>query len=215
MHAPDGPPVVRPATRKAIAMDRKVDIEKRALLLDDFFKVEEAHVSYEKFDGTMSPPVRRLNLERGDAVAAVLNNRARQRVILVSQFRYATLAKGTGWMTELVAGVVDEGETPEETVRREILEEAGYETEKLERISCFYSTPGITSERIFLYYAETRGDGPVAAGGGLTHENEDIQVLELPLDEALRKVESGEIADAKTIIGLMWLKERVEQGQSV
>ena len=65
MHAPDGQPVVRPATRKAIAMDRKVDIEKRALLLDDFFKVEEAHVSYEKLEaGRMStarPPLKSSN----------------------------------------------------------------------------------------------------------------------------------------------------------
>ncbi len=192
-------------------MDHKVDIRKRALLLDGFFKVEEAHVSYEKFDGTMCSPVRRLNLARGDAVASVLYNRARQRVILVNQFRYATLSKGTGWMTELVAGVVDEGETPEDCVRREILEEAGYDIEKLERIYCFYSTPGITSERIFLYYAETRGDRPVAAGGGLAHEHEDIQVLEVPLDKALGQIESGEIADAKSIIGLLWLQERLKR----
>jgi len=189
--------------------DRKVVIDKRALLLDDYFKVEAVQVSYEKFDGTMGAPVRRLDLVRGDAVAAVLFNKARQCVILVNQFRYATLSLGGGWMTEVVAGVVDEGELPEDAIRREILEEAGYEIEKLERISCFYPTPGITSERIILFYAETRGDGPVAKGGGLAEEGEDIKVLELPLDEALRQVKSGEIADAKTIIGLMWLKARV------
>ena len=189
--------------------DRKVVIDKRALLLDDYFKVEAVQVSYEKFDGTMGAPVRRLDLVRGDAVAAVLFNKARQCVILVNQFRYATLSLGGGWMTEVVAGVVDEGELPEDAIRREILEEAGYEIEKLERISCFYPTPGITSERIILFYAETRGDGPVAKGGGLAEEGEDIKVLELPLDEAFRQLDSGEIADAKTIIGLMWLKARV------
>ena len=189
--------------------DRKVVIDKRALLLDDYFKVEAVQVSYEKFDGTMGAPVWRLDLVRGDAVAAVLFNKARQCVILVNQFRYATLSLGGGWMTEVVAGVVDEGELPEDAIRREILEEAGYEIEKLERISCFYPTPGITSERIILFYAETRGDGPVAKGGGLAEEGEDIKVIELPLDEAFRQVEAGEIADAKTIIGLMWLKARV------
>ena len=148
-------------------MTRKIDIRKRALLLDGYFKVEEAYVSYEKFDGTMSQPVRRLDFVRGDAVAGILFNKQRQRVILVSQFRYATLSRGTGWTTEAVAGSVDPGETPEEAVKREILEEAGYEVETLERISCFYPTPGVTSERIILYYAETRGDGPVAKGGGL------------------------------------------------
>jgi ADP-ribose pyrophosphatase len=142
-------------------------------------------------------------------VAAVLVNKARRRVILVNQFRYAALARGEGWLTEVVAGLVDEGETPEQAVRREILEEAGYEVEKLERISHFYPSPGTTSEQVILFYAETRGDGPVAKGGGVAEENEDIQVLELAPEEALRQVESGEIADAKTIIGLMWLKERM------
>jgi nudix-type nucleoside diphosphatase (YffH/AdpP family) len=190
-------------------MDLKVDIKKRALLLDDFFRVEEVHLSYRKFDGTMSPAVRRIDLVRGDAVAAILFNRARQRVILVNQFRYATLSRGTGWLTEAVAGLVDEGETPEEAARREILEETGYETERMERVFRFYPTPGITSERVILFYAETRGDSPVGAGGGLAEEHEDIRIIEVPPDEAFRQVEDGEIADAKTIIGLMWLKQRV------
>ena len=194
-------------------MDRKVVVEKRTLLLNGFFKVEEAQVSYEKFDGTMSPPVRRLDLVRGDAVAAVLINKARGRVILVNQFRYAARARGEGWLTEIVAGLVDAGETPEQAVRREILEEAGYVVEGLERISAFYPTPGITSERIILYYAETRGDGPVAKGGGLAEESEDVKVLELAPEEAFRQIDSGEIADAKTIIGLMWLKERMGRDQ--
>ncbi|MDE2494889.1 MAG: NUDIX hydrolase [Alphaproteobacteria bacterium] len=195
-------------------MDRKAVVEKRALLLDDYFKVEEAYVSYEKFDGTMSAPVRRLDLVRGDAVAAILFDKERQRVILVSQFRYSALSRGTGWTTEAVAGVIDPGETPEQAVRREILEEAGYEVEKLERVFCFYPTPGITSERTILYYAEPRGDGPVAKGGGLSHENEDIRVVELPLKDAFQQLDRGKIADAKTIIGLMWLRERVSSARS-
>lgn len=131
---------------------------------------------------------------------------------MIRQFRYAAVSKAGGWLTETVAGLVDPGETPEDAVRREILEEAGYDIERLERIFCFYPTPGITSERIILYYAETRGNGPVAKGGGLAHENEDIRVLELPLGEALAQLDRGEIVDAKTIIGLMWLRERAAQG---
>ena len=195
-------------------MDRKVVIEKRELILDDYFKVEEVYVSHQKFDGTMSLTFRRLNLKRGDAVAVVLFDRIRQRVILIRQFRYPTYTRGMGWMTEAVAGLVDEGETPEEAARREILEEAGYEIDTLQPISTFYVSPGVMSERLFLYYAEIRGDGPVAKGGGLAEENEDIQVLELTLAETFRQLECGEIADAKTIIGLMWLKERVARGQS-
>jgi nudix-type nucleoside diphosphatase (YffH/AdpP family) len=187
---------------------RKIVVSQSALILDDYFKVEDARVSYEKFDGTMSAPVRRLDLKRGDAVAAVVFNRAKGRVALVNQFRYATLARGEGWLTEIVAGLIDTGETPEDAVRREILEETGYEVENLERISCFYPTPGITSERIVLFYAETCGADPVSKGGGVEHEHEDIQVLELPLSEVYAMVERGAIADAKTIIGLMWLQRR-------
>jgi len=193
---------------------RKVAIEQRSLLLDDFFEVEEARLSYERFDGTMSASVRRLDLVRGDAVAAVVFNRARGRVILVNQFRYATLAQGEGWLTEIVAGLIDKGETPEEAIRREILEETGYEVETLERISCFYPTPGITSERIVLFYAETRGADPAAAGGGVEDEHEDIQVLELEPEDAFAQVDRGEIADGKTIIGLMWLKQRRAPGSA-
>ena len=190
-------------------MNRKAVVKSRVLLLDDYFKVEAAEVSYERFDGTMSAPVRRLDLKRGDAVAAILLNKARGSVILVRQFRYAALGKGEGWLTEAVAGLVDEGETPDEAVRREILEETGYETGKLERIFCFYPTPGITSERIILYYAETRGPAPVARGGGLAAEQEDIQVIELPLADAFAGLDRGEFTDGKTLMGLMWLRGRV------
>jgi ADP-ribose pyrophosphatase len=190
-------------------MNRKAVVQSRVLLLDDYFKVEAAEVSYERFDGTMSPPMRRLDLKRDDAVAAILLNKARGSVILVRQFRYAALAKGEGWLTEVVAGLVDEGETPDDAVRREILEETGYETGTLERIFCFYPTPGITSERIILYYAETRGPEPVAKGGGLAAEQEDIEVIELPLADAFAALDRGEFADGKTLIGLMWLRERV------
>jgi nudix-type nucleoside diphosphatase (YffH/AdpP family) len=192
----------------------KTVVHKRGLLLNDFFKVEEALVSYEQRDGRMSPPVRRLDLKRDDAVSAVLVNAKRGTVILVRQFRYAVLSRGDGWMTETIAGLVDPGETPEDAVKREILEEAGYEVEKLKQISRYYPTPGITSERIILFYAETRGDAPVGKGGGLADEHEDIEVVELPLGEAFAMLDRGEIEDGKTIIALMWLQARAGRRES-
>ncbi len=188
----------------------KAVIHKQGLLLDDFFKVEEAQVSYQQRDGTMSPPVRRLDLKRGDAVSALVVNKARGTVILVRQFRYATLARDAGWLTETVAGLIDTGETPEAAVRREILEEVGYDVERLETISRFYPTPGITSERIILYYAETKGDAPVSQGGGLADEHEDIEVIERPFAEVFAMLDRGEIVDGKTLIALMWLREKVQ-----
>lgn len=192
-------------------MPHKAVIRSRTTLLDDFLKVEAAEVCYERFDGSMSPPVRRLDVVRQDAVAALLVNRAQESVVLVRQFRYATLARGEGWLTEVVAGLIDQAETPEQAIRREILEETGYAVEALERISTFYPTPGITSERVILFGAETRGAEPVEKGGGIAAEHEDIARVELPFADAFAQLDRGEIADGKTIIALMWLRQRRSQ----
>ncbi len=187
---------------------RRVVIHDRALVLDDFFKVEEAYVSYERFDGTMGPKLRRLNFERGDAVSAVIFNRDSERVLLVEQFRFPTYDKGPGWTIELVAGIVDEGESPDDAVRREIHEEAGYEVARLEKISTFYLSPGGSSERVHLYYAEVSASGLRGEGGGRDDEHEDLKAHWLLLSEAADRLASGGIPDAKTIIGLQWLLAR-------
>jgi len=97
----------------------KVDIKSKRLLFDDFFKVEEATLRYQRFDGTMSATVSRLNFVRGDAVAAIVFNADTEHVILVNQFKYPTYDKGPGWISEVVAGILEEGESPGEAIRRE------------------------------------------------------------------------------------------------
>jgi ADP-ribose pyrophosphatase len=187
---------------------KKVEIERSRRVFDDFFKIEEVYLSHEQFNGQMSPTRRLLNFERGDGIAAILMNRETQRVILIQQFRYPTYARGhgPGWIIETVAGMLEAGEEPEEAIRREILEETGYTVTKLSHISTFYVSPGGSSERILLYYAEVSSAGKLASGGGLASENEDIQLLEFTLPELWQALDSGQIVDAKTIIGLMWLR---------
>lgn len=187
----------------------KAVIQKCCLLLDDFFKVEEAFVSFEQRDGAMSPPVRRLDLKRDDAVCALVVNKAHGTLILVRQFRYAALSRSEAWPLELIAGLIDKGETPEEAIRREIMEEAGYAVGPLTRHFTFYPSPGITSERGILYYGETDGTQPVAKGGGLAEESEDIEVVEMPFADAFAMLDRGEIIDGKTLIGLLWLREQL------
>lgn len=186
---------------------RRVEIERRRRLLDDFFKVDEALLRHERADGTMSDTMRRLSLERGDAVAAILYHRERHRVLLVRQFRYPTHAAGDGWMVEAVAGMVGPGEQPEQALRREIVEEAGYAVRHLVPVSRFYTSPGGSSERVSLYFAEVTEEQRVGAGGG-ADADEEVELVWLSLDEARARLADGTIRDAKTIIGLQWLLAR-------
>ncbi len=189
---------------------RKVIVHSKQRVFDGFFKIDEAMVSYERFDGKMSGPVRRLCFERGDSVAAVVYNRDSRRALFVKQFKYPTYEKGPGWIIETMAGMVEADEPPESAVRREVLEELGYEVEKLEPIATFYVSPGGSSERIFLYYAEVRNAGKATQGGGNLSEGEDIETVEFTREELARLVNSGTIQDAKTIIGIQWLQSRMQ-----
>jgi len=189
----------------------KVEIKSKRLIFNDFFKIEEAILRYLRFDGKMSEPVRRLVFERGDAVAAIIFNRDTQKVLLINQFRYPTFDKGPGWMQETVAGIVDPNETPEEAMRREVMEEIGFRVGELTHITTMYPSPGGSSERITIYYAEVGNTDKIAAGGGLASEGEDIQIIEVALPELWRSLDAGEIMDAKTIIGVMWLRRKLER----
>ena len=188
---------------------KKVSIENKRYILEDVFKVDEAYLRYEKFNGEMSGTVRRISLERGDSVAILIFNTNTNKIILVSQFRYPSYKKGDGWPIEAIAGIIDTDEKAEEAARREVQEEAGLNITALEHITTFYPSPGGSSERIFLYYSEVSReqskDGDV---GGLLCEGEDIKSYEVTLEEALGKIKSGEIMDAKTIIAIYWLENR-------
>ncbi len=187
---------------------KKVQIISEKIVFDDFFKVLESRLQFEKFDGRMSPPVRRLTLERGDAAAALLWQRDKQRLLLVEQFRHATYKKGPGWIKELVAGIVKPGEEPEAAMGREILEETGYQVQELKYIGKFYLSPGGSSERIFLYYAEVGESDRVEAGGGAAGEHEDIRLVEYSKEEIERVLDRREIVDAKTLVAVQWWQLR-------
>ncbi|GER90230.1 ADP-ribose pyrophosphatase [Dictyobacter vulcani] len=189
-------------------MDKKVEILQKRIVYDDFFKIEEAHLRFRRFDGQMSASVRRLVFERGDAVAALLVNTDTQKVLMTNQFRYPTLEKGPGWLHEVVAGMIDENEKPEDAVRREIQEEVGYQVHALTPIATFYVSPGGSSERIYLFYAEVNDADRVSDGGGLASEHEDIELIQVSFEELWDVLKKGEIRDAKTLIAVQWLQQR-------
>ncbi|MBP9805248.1 MAG: NUDIX hydrolase [Candidatus Accumulibacter sp.] len=183
----------------------RTEVHGRRRLLDDFFKVDEAEVSFERADGSMTPPARRLVFERGDSVAAVVVHRESHSLLFTEQFRFPTLGKGSGWLLEVIAGMIDSGETPEAALRREIEEELGFAVARLEPISTFFVSPGGSSERIWLYYAEVTDSGRLSAGGGVAAEQEEIRIVRLSPDAAQAALREGRLPDAKTIIGLQWL----------
>lgn len=188
---------------------RRVEIlSKQEIFSRLFFKFEEIRLRHELLNGQMSDELLRLNMERGDGVSAVLYNVSLDEVILIEQFRYAGYVHGNGWLLELPAGIAADQETPKAAMKRELLEETGYKVKKLEHISTFYLSPGGSTERIFLYYAPVTAQDKVAQGGGLPAEKEEIRIVPMKLDKALRQIASGKICDAKTIIGLQWLAAR-------
>jgi nudix-type nucleoside diphosphatase (YffH/AdpP family) len=187
---------------------KRVDIESRQQVYDGFFQLEEVVLQHERFDGSMSAPMSRLNLERGDGAAVVLHDPARHVLTLVRQFRYPTWEKGPGWPLELVAGVIEAGRDPADVARAEAREETGYDIGALESLGTFYLTPGGSSERIFLYYAAVDQRMRVAEGGGLAHEGEDIEIVEISEEHAWRALDEQRVIDAKTLIGMMWIRQR-------
>lgn len=192
---------------------KKVEILAQRRIADAFFKLDEAKLRHELRDGSMSAPMDRLNLERGDGVAALVYHPQREVLVFVRQFRYpAYVRSGPGWLVELPAGMLDHDEEPIDCMRREIGEETGYAIRHIELVSSFYLSPGSSSERIFLYYAEIDPLAEPSAGGGLANEQEDVERVELPLSEAWRQLDAGAFIDAKTIIALQWMRARASLG---
>ncbi len=189
---------------------RRVEVLEVRRVYSGFFSLDRALVRYERFDGSMSQPLERLCLERGDAVGVLLYDRREDKVVLVEQFRYAAYAaRDCAWLVEIVAGMMPRGGDPLAVARAEAREEAGFEVQELRHLATCYLSPGGSSERIHIYEATIALGERAGAGGGLAGEGEDTRLCILSRTEALRGIESGAIRDAKTIIALQALACRV------
>ena len=187
---------------------RKVDVLRRKRVFDDFFKIDEAEVQFELWNGQMSQPVRRLSFERGDSVAAVVWRRDHDALLFTEQFRFPTMTKGPGWLLEIIAGTVDAGESADAAICREIEEELGYRVQQVTPLSTFYVSPGGSSERISLFFVEAAETDRVSDGGGLGIEHEDIRLVTLERADARHALDQQRFMDAKTLVGLQWFFEK-------
>ncbi len=190
----------------------KVQIQNVQQIYKGFIQLDEATLQFEKFNGTMSRAVRRINVYRGDAVAVLLFDSLRSCCYFVRQFRYPvfTVEPQNAWPLEVVAGSVESNDGLLVTAIREVEEEAGFRItgDQLVAIGRCYPSPGGTSERIFLYAVDVANATRVNDGGGLTAAEEDIQVIELSESQVHRRFINNEFCDAKTLLCLHWYFSR-------
>lgn len=189
----------------------KHKFQKTKRLLDDFFKVDEYVGSYEQYDNTFSPEHKLLVFERGDSVAALLYDPTHREVILVEQFRLPTVVGhgvGGGWILEPAAGIIEEGETARDAIISEVLEETGYAVTDIAPVMTFFVSPGGSTERIHMFYAEVRRSQKQADGGGVKKDREDIRIVQMPIVDFFERLRKNEFEDAKLIIAAQWLRDR-------
>lgn len=134
---------------------------------------------------------------RGDSVAALVYDKDLEEFILVRQYRYPAEKDG-GMVLEIVAGGIED-ESAEDSIRREVLEEIGYEVNDVSLICKMYVSPGRTDERLFLYYAEVSQDDKKTKGGGLEEEEEDLEIVNIKRDDFYDMLINNKLLDAKTI----------------
>jgi ADP-ribose pyrophosphatase len=175
-------------------------IEKK-LILDKFLKVEEVLLEENGKQFT------RLNVLAPDSVGMVLFNIDTKKVLMLKQYRYSA----NGYIYEIPAGRIDEGETDIDTAVRETLEETGYSIQgkKLERICTYYSNVGFTSERITLFMTVVTNKDKIKDTFGVNSETEIITLEELSVDDIIKMLDNGTIQDGKSIIGLNHLLKRI------
>lgn len=162
--------------------------------------VDEITVAVRHADGTTIEHKREV-IDHGHAVAVLPFDPERRTALLVRQWRAPLIGTDEDpFLLEVCAGLIDEGETPDQAMHREAEEELGFRIENLETTGRVIMSPGCLTETIGLYLATYSEAGRISDGGGLDHEGEDIEVIEMPLDELFEAARSGAILDAKTLI---------------
>ena len=195
-----------------------VEIIEKTTPFQGYFRIDRYRLKHRLFEGGISTEMTREVFERGHAVAVILYDPDLERLVFIEQFRpgvYAALASPwfddgfSPWLMECVAGIIEEGETPEGVARRETLEEAGCEIGEMLPICHYFASPGATSETVFVYCARTDAS---RAGGihGVGAEHENIRVHVVSTEEAFAWLDAGRFINAMTLVGMQWFRHNVD-----
>jgi len=176
------------------------------ILSDNWYVLRKITYEYIRKDGTVQVQTREA-YDRGNGATILLYNKTHKTVILTRQFRMPTFINGnkSGMLIEACAGLLDK-DNPEDCIRRETEEETGYQVRDVRKIFEAYMSPGSVTEYLYFFIAEYSENMKINEGGGVEHEEENIEVLELGIEKAMQMVDSGEIKDGKTIMLLQYIR---------
>ena len=178
----------------------------RECVYDGYYQIDTVSFQHDLHRGGNTGLVHRELFVRGNVVGVIAYDEATDCVVLLEQFRIGAMHQAPDpWMFEIVAGMIDTDETPEQVAKREAREEAGLDLHHIELVSHYLASPGASTEEVFLYYAPT--DLSCVGGDyGLSEEDEDIRVSVVPAEKAFEMMDKRIIKNALSIIGLQWLK---------
>lgn len=186
------------------AKHAEVRIIDSKVLSDDWYSLKKYTFELKRRDGEWQRQSREV-YDRGNGAVILLYNRRQQSVILTRQFRFPVYVNHhPGLLLEAPAGLLDNLD-PEKRIKAEAEEETGYKVEQVEKVFEAFMSPGSVSEKLYFFIAEYRAEHLSGAGGGVKEEGEDIETIEMDFQQALAAIDSGEIADAKTIMLLQYL----------
>lgn len=176
------------------------------ILSDNWYILKKITYEYLKRDGSSQIQTREA-YDRGNGATILLYNKSRKTVILTRQFRMPTYINGnsSGMLIETCAGLLDK-DNPEDCIRRETEEETGYKVTDVRKVYEAYMSPGSVTEMLHFFIAEYAANMKIHDGGGVEHEEENIEVLELDIQKAMEMIDKGEIKDGKTIMLLQYIR---------
>jgi ADP-ribose pyrophosphatase len=186
-------------------MKYALEVIARERCFSGFLRLVRYRLRHSLYAGGWSHAIERERIERLNAVAAILYDAIRDRIVMIEQFRIGALEHGRGaWTLEPIGGILNRGERADEVVRREALEEAGLEIQQLEHIATYRVSPGVSADRIRLFCG--RVDAEKAVGiHGVKEEGEETRVRVLDAEQTISGLYSGSIDASSAIIGVQWL----------